>query len=73
MGTSQSLPVRMFLLAYDLGKDKESDKAWLDYLVQGRPWPSSWLMACSPTPAQPSSRRQASLASSPIVRCRSTI
>jgi len=35
MDTGQRLPARMYLLAYDLDKDKPSGRAWLDYLVQG--------------------------------------
>jgi hypothetical protein len=35
MDTGQKLPARMYLLAYDLDKDKPSGRAWLDYLVQG--------------------------------------
>jgi hypothetical protein len=35
MDTGQKLPARMYLLAYDLDKDKASGRGWLDYLVQG--------------------------------------
>jgi len=35
MDTGQNLPARMYLLVYDLDKDKPSGRAWLDYLVQG--------------------------------------
>ncbi len=35
MDTVQTLPARMYLLAYDLGSDGPSDKAWLDYVVRG--------------------------------------
>ena len=36
MDTGQKLPARMYLLAYDLDKDKPSGRAWLDYLVRAR-------------------------------------
>ena len=35
MDAGQKLPARMYLLAYDLDKDRPSGRAWLDYLVQG--------------------------------------
>jgi len=35
MDTGQNLPAKMYLLVYDLDKDKPSGRAWLDYLVQG--------------------------------------
>ena len=30
MDTSQNLPAKMYLLAYDLDKDRPSGRAWLD-------------------------------------------
>jgi len=35
MDTGQTLPARMYLLAYDLGRDKPSGRSWLGYAVQG--------------------------------------
>ncbi|HUL27687.1 MAG TPA: GPP34 family phosphoprotein [Streptosporangiaceae bacterium] len=35
MDTGQTLPARMYLLAYDLGRDKPSGRPWLGYAVQG--------------------------------------
>lgn len=35
MSAESTLPARMYLLAYDLTKDKPSDKSWLDYVVRG--------------------------------------
>jgi Golgi phosphoprotein 3 (GPP34) len=35
MNLAQTLPARAYLLAYDLHKQRLTDKAWLDYVVQG--------------------------------------
>jgi len=35
MDSGQRLPARMYLLAYDLDKDRLSGRSWLDYVVQG--------------------------------------
>jgi hypothetical protein len=34
MDPALTLPERMYLLAYDLRKDKPADKAWLDFVVR---------------------------------------
>jgi hypothetical protein len=35
MNSDQTLPARALLLAYDVAKEKLTEKAWLDYVVQG--------------------------------------
>ena len=35
METGQTLPAKAYLLAYDLPQEKLTEKAWLDYVVQG--------------------------------------
>jgi hypothetical protein len=39
MNIELTLPAKIYLLAYDLRKDRLSEEAWLDYLVRGsRTW-----------------------------------